>query len=373
MSEPTFKNPVPDAIPNPIARSVGLYLGCALLIALVVVFDLNTDPEFSMSVFYLVPVALAAWYGGRGAGVAFSVASAIAWYLEDATEHHYTHAGAAFWEGAVRLATSLLVTVLLSRLRTSLRTEQAEKAKVAGLNAELERRVEERTCALESHLRELEEFTYTMAHDLGTPVRAVRGFADLLLLDFEEALGDAGVDYLDRIFRAAERMDRLVQDLLNYSRLMVRPVTLERVELRPLVLEVNSSMSEEFARRDAEVISEVPPLPVRGERGLLTVTLRCLVSNALEDVEDEKRPRIEIRGHRHEDRVRIQFWDNGRGIPPEQWARLFRPGQRHYPGAWGTGMALAIARKAAERMGGLAGTESVDGKGNCVWIELPAA
>jgi signal transduction histidine kinase len=372
MSEPESENPLFHPAPHRMARSVWLYLGCALLIAMIVVFDLNTDPEISLSVFYVIPVVLAAWYGGQRAGTSVAVASAVAWYFEDAQEHQYTHPMAAYWEATVRVVTYALITYLLSRLRASIQAERVQSAKVSSLNADLERRVEERTRALESNLRDLEEFTYTMAHDLRTPSRHVLGFTDILREDFEAALGGDGQEYLERISVAAERMDRLVLDLLSYSRLMYQTVTFENVELGPLLEEVNSSMSQELARRGAEVVTNDPLPAVRAERDLLTVALKYLVSNALENVEDQKRPRIEIRGDRLHGRVRIQVWDNGRGISAEQSARLFRPGQRLHSGAEGTGMALAIARKAAERMGGHAGTEANRGEGNCVWIDLLA-
>jgi len=373
MSAPESKVLIPGPAPLGPERWVRLVLVCALLITAVVVFDLNTDPEISLSVFYIIPVILATWYGGEGAGLVIAVACAVTWYFEDAQERQYLHPAAAYWEATVRLATSVLITVLLSRLRRSLQTERIQSRKVSSLNTDLERRVEERTRALESNLRELEEFTYTMAHDLRAPARAVRGLADILCEDFEAALGSVGHDYLERISRAAERMDRLVLDLLSYSRLMYQTLTFEKVELRPLLEDVNASLSEELVRRGAEVVTEDPLPAVRGERELLTVTLKYLVSNAMEDVEAEKRPRIVIRGDRHHDRVRIRVWDNGRGISAEQWVRLFRPGQQLDSGAAGTGMALAIARKAAERMGGHAGSESPEGEGNCVWIDLPAA
>jgi signal transduction histidine kinase len=348
-----------------LTRSLLHYLGYLLLIVGVAVFDLSTPPNISLTIFYLIPVLLAAWFEGRTAGYVLSVASALAWFIEDTQEHSYTYSAAAYWETAARLAIYFLITYLISRLQKSIQQARAT-------NAELERMVSERTRALESNLQDLKEFTYTMAHDLRAPARAVHGLTALLREDYGEAFDAAGFDCLDRISGAGDRMDQLVLELLSYASLIHRPIVVGTVELRPVIDTVTSSMTNVLSQRKAEVHSDGQLPAVRGEKALVEEILSHLVSNALVDVEEDKSPQIEIRGDRHNGAVRIQVRDNGAAIPTELWGRLVRPGERLRPGA-GTGMSLAIARKAAERMGGRLGAEPVGRNGNCVWIELPAA
>jgi len=370
MSEPNGEE---GSAPG-LRRAAWVYLGCAALIAIIAFFDLSTDPEISLAVLYLTPVVLGAWFGGKTTGALFSATCAVVWFFEDRQEHQYTHPAAAYWEATARLATFLLVSYLISRLRTSIHREKRESAKVLDLNAGLERRVEERTRALESNLRELEGFTYTMAHDLRAPARAVHGFGEVLRQEYGEVLDAAAHDYLNRISTAGEHMDRLVLDLLSYARLIHRPVASEVVELRSLVEEVTSSISGELTRRGGEVLPDERYPSVRGERSLLQEALRRLVTNAIGNVDEGKAPRIEIRGDRHDGRIRIRVCDNGQRIPADLWERLFRPGERLRPGpGTDTGMSLAIAKKAAERMDGRVGTEPDYADGNCVWIDLPAA
>ncbi|GAB6064357.1 ATP-binding protein [Deferrisoma palaeochoriense] len=240
--------------------------------------------------------------------------------------------------------------------------------------AELRER-EERLRLLAERLQqanqELEAFTYTVSHDLRAPLRAMEGFAQALLEDCGEGLGDEGSEYAGRIVRAARSMDRLVRDLLEYSRLAREELRLEEVDLGAAVVEA----LEEFDRPDAVIRVEGPLPLVRGHRRMVVRAVGNLVGNALKFVPEGRRPEVTIRAEEQGGRVRLWVEDNGIGIPPEDQERIFGLFLRlHGPEAYpGTGLGLAIVRKAAERMGGRAGVVSEPGKGSRFWIELSAA
>jgi len=241
------------------------------------------------------------------------------------------------------------------------------------LNASLEKKVEERTGRLTEVIRELETFAFTVAHDLRAPLRAMSQLAEILIQDHATALDASGQDLARRIGRAAQRMDHLTRDLLAYSRVTRTDVVFESFGIRGLVGEVTSDLGENMAQSKASVTIQVGGELVLGNRFLLKEALCNLVDNALKFTKPGLTPvvRISVRGQ--PDRVRISVEDEGLGIEPAHQTRLFRVFERLDPqgGHPGTGIGLAIARKAVERMGGAIGVESEPGKGSRFWIELP--
>ena len=242
-------------------------------------------------------------------------------------------------------------------------------------HAELEERVQARTIALQTTLRELESFTYTISHDLRAPLRAMAGFSRMILEDFGANLGPTGCEYATKIFIAAKRMDALILDLLDYSRVTRQDVKIEPVDLEVLVADVLRNMEPEIRERQAEIAVEKPLPGVRGNSMMLGQSLTNLLSNAMKFIAPGVSPRIRIRGLRMSDGfVRIEVEDNGIGIETQYLERIFRIFERlnaaeAYPG---TGIGLAIVRRAMERMGGRSGVESEPGRGSRFWMELPA-
>jgi PAS domain S-box-containing protein len=233
------------------------------------------------------------------------------------------------------------------------------------LNADLDRRVQERT-------KELEAFTYTVAHDLRSPIRAMQGFADLVLADAEDRLESQEREYLSRIASAAQRMDVLVCDLLTYSRLGLAELNSEPIDLDRLVQETLHHLDPELKSRRAEVVTEAALPAVLGDRtGLLQVLIN-LLSNAAKFSRVGVAPVIRISAQTSPGRVRIVVEDNGIGVEPKHRPKLFGiferlHGAEAYPG---TGIGLAIVRRVIERLGGKVGMESADGSGSRFWFEL---
>ena len=169
-------------------------------------------------------------------------------------------------------------------------------------------------------------------------------------------------------------MDRLIRDLLTYSRISRREIQLERVSLTRLLTEIALQYPELHAERaDLEIM---PPLPdVHAHEPSLTQALSNLLTNAVKFVAPGTRPRVRVRTERRGDHVRLWVEDNGIGIAPESHRRLFAMFERLHPeqNYEGTGIGLAIVRKAVERMNGTVGIESDGQSGSRFWIELPAA
>ncbi len=238
----------------------------------------------------------------------------------------------------------------------------------------LERLVQERTASLREAIAQMEEFSYSVSHDLRSPARAMSGYADVLLEDYGQRLDDEGRDLLRRIQRSAGRMDQLIRDLLTYSRLSRREIQFERVRVEKLIREVIEQYPElQPARAD---ISIEGPLPdVIAHEPSLTQVISNLLSNAVKFVRRGDRPHVTIRSERHGKQVRLLVIDRGIGVKPEYQSRLFGLFERIHPEQQyaGTGIGLAIVRRAMDRMNGRAGLVSDGVTGSTFWIELPAA
>jgi len=248
------------------------------------------------------------------------------------------------------------------------------------LNSTLEQRVRDRTQDLQEANQELEAFSYSVAHDLRAPLRAIQGFGQVLQEDYHEALDDLARDYVRRMAVSAENLDSLVQDLLAYSRLRRSDIELKRISPNTVLTRVLSALEPTLSARHAQ-IDIAPDMPrVYAQHNVLKQILSNLVDNALKFALPETLPQVKIWAEvRHgsntaisRQRVRIWIEDNGIGIIPRHQERIFRPFERlHGVEAYqGTGIGLSIVKRGVERMGGEAGVESTIDKGSRFWIEL---
>ena len=238
----------------------------------------------------------------------------------------------------------------------------------------LEALVNERTLSLRQMMAQMEEFSYSVSHDLRAPVRAMRGYAEIILQEHGWRLDNAARELLARIVRGGRRMDRMIQDLLTYSRISRRELKLEAVSLDKLVHEVVQQYPD--MRPDKADIEVEGPLPdVMAHEPSLTQVISNLLSNAVKFVPPQGRPRVRVTADRRDTYARLWIADNGIGIKPEHHARLFGMFERFHPERdyEGTGIGLAIVRKAIERMNGQVGVESDGISGSRFWVELPIA
>ncbi len=249
------------------------------------------------------------------------------------------------------------------------------EAELRRFNELLERRVAERMADLVEANRELESFSYSVSHDLRAPLRAVSGFAQILARRHGEGLDEQGRHYLNNIVVAAQRMEVLIEDLLRYSRV-------GRTMPPPLPVPMDgivTHLKRVFAARveasggALEFLGEFPtPL---GDAGTIERVLTNLIENALTYVEAGVPPRVEVSARGDAGEVEIAVRDNGLGVPDEYRERIFEVFQRlhndeDYPG---TGIGLAIVRKAVRAMGGSVTVEPDPEGGSVFRVRLPAA
>jgi len=256
------------------------------------------------------------------------------------------------------------------------RTEEAlrqSETSFRTLAEELEIKVQERTAQLQTSLDSVQDLLYTIAHDLRAPNQTMQGFAQLLQMEYGDRLDDAARDYLNRISTAAVRNDELIRDLLEYGRLSHEEVPLVPVDLRQTVESVLSGMEGEIQRRNAHIHLDGDWPTVMANERMLKQILTNLLTNALIYVPSDREPDITIAGESKNAKAVLRMKDNGIGISPEQIDRAFKPFIRLPTpiNAPGTGMGLAIVKKAAERMNAAVGAESTPGRGTSFWLELP--
>lgn len=237
----------------------------------------------------------------------------------------------------------------------------------------LEEKVRERTARLQEAVSELEAFSYSLSHDLRAPLRAIQGFTEIVLTDYGDRIPEA-VDHLRRVANAAGRMDRLIQDVLAFARVSRQEIAVQPLDVDALVRDIIADRPELMPPR-ATVELAGPLLPVVGHDASLTQCLTNLLDNAVKFVPPGVVPHVRVSTEARDDMVRINVVDNGIGIDDASQRRLFTVFQRlaNAQGYQGTGVGLAIVRKAAERMNGRVGVESAPGQGSTFWVELPRA
>lgn len=261
------------------------------------------------------------------------------------------------------------------------RRKQAER-EILELNQSLEQRVEQRTRELHEANANLETFAHMAAHDIRTPVRAISGYATIALARDGPKLDARGRMTLERINRSAERLDRLLKDLLEFCKVSQAQLSLQPLPLQSIVAEVLALLESEVCAKNAVITAQEPLPVVLGHRATLVLVLNNLLGNALKFVAPGVQPRVVMRAEPSPvppaaasatGFIRLLVEDNGIGIAPEGLAKVFGSFQRlHDKDAYpGTGLGLAIVKKAAERMGGRVGVESEPGQGSRFWLELP--
>jgi PAS domain S-box-containing protein len=242
------------------------------------------------------------------------------------------------------------------------------KEELARANASLEGAVRDRTAKLREMVDELQHLSYSITHDMRAPLRAMNVFAESLV-ETSDNLSEENRENCRRIMTGARRLDRLIQDALNYSRAVLQDVSLEPVGLTKLVrglVETYPNLHPDKA--EIAVDGDLPT--VLGNEALLTQCFSNLIGNAVKFVAPGIRPKVRIRSEGKNGVARIWIEDNGIGIPADAQNRLFGMFQKLDDQYEGTGIGLAIVRKVVERMGGQVGVESELGKGSRFWVDL---
>lgn len=274
---------------------------------------------------------------------------------------------------AQREAITIELRERAARLEQSQRELLSAKEKISRHAGELERTVAERTAKLRETIGQLEAFSYSISHDMRGPLRAMQQYSQILIEDCGSDLRPEACEYLDRIRRAAGRLDRLIQDVLTYSRFARSSMPLVLIDLEKLVREILQQYPAlQPPQAKIELLNSLPP--VLGHEASLTQCISNLLANAVKFVPPGRQPHIRIWTGHQNGSVQVWFEDNGIGIAPEHHQRIFNIFERinrddEYEG---TGIGLSIVKKTIERMGGDVGVESELGRGSRFWIRLPA-
>jgi PAS domain S-box-containing protein len=239
--------------------------------------------------------------------------------------------------------------------------------------SELERRVSERTRDLQKTIAELESFSYSLTHDLRAPLRAIQSYLQIFMEDHGAKLDVAAAETMRKAIASTQRMDGMVLDLLAFTRLAHEAMPVEPTAVEKILGFICQDRPD-FRRPKAEVSIQSPLPRVMGNSASLVQCLTNLLDNAVKFVAPGVKPKVRIYTEDEGEAVRLVVEDNGIGIKTTDQAALFRMFHRlhgsEYPG---TGIGLAIVRKAAERMGGCAGFESQPGRGSRFWLQLMKA
>ncbi|MDO8144647.1 ATP-binding protein [Isoptericola sp. 178] len=239
-------------------------------------------------------------------------------------------------------------------------------------------RLREQAAELERSNRDLEQFAYVASHDLQEPLRKVASFTQLLQKRYGDQLDDRADQYIAFAVDGAHRMQRLIQDLLSFSRVGRSGGRREDVDLSDVLDQVLSDLSHRLAEKDGEVTSD--PLPVvEGERGPLTMLMRNVVGNALKFAHPDRPPRVHVSARRVSgpdgEEWELACTDNGIGIDPQYAERVFVIFQRLHPKEVysGTGIGLALVKRVVEHHGGRVWIDPEVTTGTTVRWTLPAA
>lgn len=239
------------------------------------------------------------------------------------------------------------------------------------LNEELERRVRERTSMLEAAYKDIESFGYTISHDLKAPLRNMKSYADLLSRDIEGIIPEKDKELLQIILFSADKMRRLVDGLLNFSKLGGGMVNVKDVDTADMVAQVVEKQKMQWNGHDISITQKSLPV-IYADEILLQQVFENLVSNAIKYSSKNNRIEVEIGYIDQDEYYSFYIRDNGVGFRMEHAKRLFNVFSRlHSEEEFeGVGIGLALAKRIVEKHGGTIRAESIPGKGTTFYFTI---
>ena len=274
-------------------------------------------------------------------------------------------------EAKATLAPLLPVMAMALKNAFSHAVIERQASALARQASDLERRVAERTAELERSNRDLEQFAFIASHDLQEPLRMVASYTQLLAERYGDRLDDKAKKYIDYAVDGATRMQRLIEDLLSWSRIGSRGKPLAPVDSDSVLRDAVANLASPIAASGAVVTHGELPI-VRADASQLLLVFQNLVSNAIK-FHGEALPEVRVEARVERGNTVFSVHDNGIGIEGRYLERIFEifkrlHTQQEYPG---TGIGLALCSRIVERHGGRIWCESVVGKGSTFFFTIP--
>lgn len=276
------------------------------------------------------------------------------------------------------LGSAIFLYVLLRRYKTrdeaSMSALLESQREVQQMNAELEKRVAERTRQLQAANRELESFAYAVSHDLRAPLRSLSGFSQILQETASHQLDEKSLHYLRRIHDASQRMSGLIEALLGLSRISTAELVLKPVNLTRICTEAAAALQAKFPGHPVQV-EIAPNLLVEGDARLLRIAMDCLLGNAWKFTIHAQPPKVTVGVQTGVTGGPIYFVrDNGVGFDMAYANKLFVPFQRLHPDAefQGSGIGLVTAQRIIARHNGRIWAEAQVNEGATFYFTIGA-
>ena len=330
------------------ARSAafGRFLALVAVIALIGWLDYQTGPDIGLSLFYLVPVVVAAWYGGPAMALGAAVCASTAWFLADHFAYRTT-VGITSWNSITRLVIYSALGLLVARLR-------GEKERLERVNAELD------------------AFSRSVSHDLRSPLIQIGRYAEMIE-GRAHGLDHDGRRYLSTITQTASEGLKLIDDLLEFAQVARTDVRRAAVNLGTVVEKVRAELLDSDPRRNIRWRIEALPV-VSGDGPMLEVAMRNVIGNAIKYTRPREEALIEIGSRAEPDGPVVWVRDNGVGFNPEYASKLFGVFERLHGHSEfeGSGIGLAHVRRIVERHGGRVWAEGSVDNGATFYFNLSA-
>ncbi|GAB4582158.1 MAG: hypothetical protein Fur0022_49150 [Anaerolineales bacterium] len=274
------------------------------------------------------------------------------------------------WSSAEIDALQITASTLGAAIQRQL-TDERLRMSESRYRTELEARVQERTQQLEEAMREIENVSYTASHDLRAPVRAINGYAHLLLREATERLSKVEHHYLQKIEQESHRMGNLLDDLIRLIHLNRQTLYITQINLSAIAQKAANELQKRFPQKSVHVEIQ-PELYVQGDLEMLQVVLNELLDNAWKFTALQTHPEVRFGVLQKENRW-FYVQDNGIGFEMAYAHKLFRNfEQLHLPGTYpGTGMGLAIVQRIIQRHGGKVWAEGIPEMGATIYFTLP--
>lgn len=307
---------------------------------------------------------------------AAAIESALGKVIADKTSETYesvveTKSGVGYYLGTISPVFdehgSVSSAVIIARDVTLQKIAELE---LNDLNLTLEKKVVERTEELATINKELESFTYSVSHDLRSPLRAINGFSEILKRELGEDLTEDADDCLKEILKNTKKMGQLIDNLLEFSRLGKRPIQKARVDMDELF----NTVIDECRKLNPRALFVIHPLgEATGDRDMLKQVILNLLSNAVKYSSKNERARIEISSERKDGNVIYSVKDNGAGFNMKYYNKLFGVFQRlHGSDEFeGIGVGLAIVQRVITKHAGKVWAEGVENEGATFYFSLP--